>query len=63
MLLVFNSKSKMKIVMKMKNVIEWKKVLLKNCFDLDEFDCYVDFFWYTDTHDSSHNSFFRVNVD
>jgi len=31
--------------------------------NLDKFDCDVDFFRHTDTHDSAHNAFFRVDVD
>jgi len=37
--------------------------VLKGAKRLDEFDCYVDFFRYTNTHNSAHNAFFRVDVD
>lgn len=30
---------------------------------LDEFDCYVYFFRHTDTHDATHDTLFRVDVD
>jgi hypothetical protein len=31
--------------------------------NLDEFDCDVNFFGHADSHDSSHNPLFRVDVD
>jgi hypothetical protein len=37
--------------------------LLKGAKRLDEFDSYVDFFRHTDTHDSAHDTLFRVDVD
>ncbi len=36
---------------------------IKSNESLDEFDCYVDFFRYTDTHNSAHDTLFRVDVD
>jgi hypothetical protein len=37
-----------------------KIVLLR--LGLNEFYCYVDFFWHADAHYASHYAFFRVNV-
>jgi len=30
---------------------------------LQKFDANEDFFWYTDSHDSSHGTFFCIDVD